>query len=353
MSHPSRFRFASIALGFLVLAAPAQDGIRFAAAPMLADSPSWIAAPAADAALVLGSKPLTAPPRGVVDGDTIRVDDLKESLRLVGLDTEETFKDKGLKALAARDWAEYLRTVMSGHTPERPPKYGSPMGEAAKDFAARFFDGVRTVRLEYDAPGRRIDYYGRHLVLVLVEREERLVNFNVEVVRQGLSPYFVKYGRSARFHPAFLAAEKEARDAKRGIWGDPPAHRCYPDYGARLAWWRERDRALEKIAERRAAGETILLLGDDATWDRLLAAEGKEVTVAGTPGAVQKRGDTALIALGHQAGKDFMIAGPAADIAAHALAGQEGNIVLVSGTVSLYNGRPQFRLDAIKDWSRP
>src|SRR5690242_17515873 len=44
----------------------------------------------------------------VTDGDTIRVDGLESSLRLVGLDAEETFKNEHDKRAAETDFAKYM-----------------------------------------------------------------------------------------------------------------------------------------------------------------------------------------------------------------------------------------------------
>lgn len=45
-------------------------------------------------------------------------------------------------------------------------------------------------------------------------------NFCEELIRKGLSPYYTKYGKSAKYHDAFRNAEKAARDEKLGIWSD-------------------------------------------------------------------------------------------------------------------------------------
>ena len=58
---------------------------------------------------------------------------------------------------------------------------------------------------------------GRYLAYVMVKKDGNWVNYNIECVRHGFSPYFVKYGRSRRFHREFLEAQKLARDAKLGI----------------------------------------------------------------------------------------------------------------------------------------
>ena len=65
----------------------------------------------------------------VVDGDTLRPTGAKASVRILGLDTEETFrKDKDREAAAA-DFAAYAK-AKRGDKP-RPVKYGTPAGEAA------------------------------------------------------------------------------------------------------------------------------------------------------------------------------------------------------------------------------
>ena len=46
--------------------------------------------------------------RRVVDGDTIRVDGLDSSLRLLGIDTEETFKHDSERRAFEAGWAAYV-----------------------------------------------------------------------------------------------------------------------------------------------------------------------------------------------------------------------------------------------------
>jgi micrococcal nuclease len=310
-------------------------------------SPSVVLRPTDDPRLLLGSYPLSRDLPPVVDGDTIRVEGLRPSLRLIGIDTEETFKDRGNLALARKDWQEYLRVVNAGHPPDRPPKYGTPMGEAAKVFATTFFEGVDEVRLEYDDPERTKGYYGRHLVHILAHKDGRLVNYNVEAVRHGYSPYFVKYGRSARYHEAFTRAEAEARKASRGVWGSPPQHACYPDYPQRLAWWAERDRDQQHANTLRRTTKDFYVLGIDKDWKELTRRVGHRVTVAGTVSGQRQAGDRLIVYLGHQRGMDFAIVGPKATLTHHRLTREPGNLLLVTGEISLYKDRPQFLLETV------
>src|SRR5580693_10168434 len=69
----------------------------------------------------------------VVDGDTIRVDGLDNSLRLLGIDTEETFKHKAERDAYAAGWSQYVTTVRG--TSPHPVKFATPLGEDAKRWA--------------------------------------------------------------------------------------------------------------------------------------------------------------------------------------------------------------------------
>jgi endonuclease YncB( thermonuclease family) len=360
MMTRARSSFSSLLLAALALTLPirlpaqsvaATPEAPWAPVPSEGPCPSVVPFPTSSSELCLGQFRLSRELPPVVDGDTIRVEGLDRTLRLIGIDTEETFKDPGHQQLARRDWPEYLRTVNAGHRASRPPKYGTPMGEAARRFAEHFFAGKRIVRLEYDDPGRRRGYYGRHLVHVLARHEGRWVNFNVEIVRQGLSPYFVKYGRSRRYDAAFREAEREARGAARGVWAPKPAWPCYPDYPIRLLWWQERDRDLRTVEHMAETDPSLVVLGDDAAWSRLRALAGQKVTVAATPGRVRHERKLSFQHLSHQNRKDLLIVGSPEEIAALGIEEQDGNYLLVTGTVSLHRGQPQFRADTVT-WRR-
>lgn len=296
------------------------------------------------AALVAGEFPLSQHRPPVVDGDTLRVDGLDNSIRFIGLDCEETFKDKGKARLARENWDEYVKTETAGKTSRRPPKYATPMGMAAKSGLEAMLQGVDKVRIEYDEPDRKRDGYGRYLCFVLAKRGDVWVNLNVELVRQGLSPYFVKYGRSRRSHDAFVAAEAEARAAKRGIWGPQEPVRHYGDYDVRQVWWRERDEADRAARAARAKDETIFILGNAEEWERLKSFVGRRVTVVSTVSAFRERGAMGFLSLVHADKNDFTIVGRDKDVAALKDKPKEfeGDLVFVTGVAAIFEGRPQF-----------
>lgn len=233
--------------------------------------------------LELGEFPIDGS-SSVLDGDTIRVKGLTSTLRLLGIDTEETFKHAEEKELFAAGWDQYKKKLR-GSSP-RPVKMATPLGEDAKTWAMSFFDDVHTVRLERDHPGEIRDYYGRYLAYVLVKKNDQWLNYNVECVRAGFSPYFMKYGRSRRFHREFVEAQKEAQDNQRGVWKPGAMH--YDDYDERLRWWGERELVIthfEKDALEHP--DTWLAL---TRWDALLKLEaltGKEVVVLGSVSEVK------------------------------------------------------------------
>ena len=49
--------------------------------------------------------------------------------------------------------------------------------------------------------------YGRLLAYVILDGN----NYNLELIQEGWSPYYTKYGNSEKHHTEFVFAEKEAR----------------------------------------------------------------------------------------------------------------------------------------------
>jgi len=214
----------------------------------------------------------------ITDGDTLWVDGLDKSLRLLGLDTEEIFHHPENRRRADDDWEKYLKD-MRGTSP-RPVKLETPVGEAAMAWAKKWFDGVEKVRVERDHPAEIRDRFNRYLAYVVAEKNGVWLNYNVECVRAGYAPYFTKYGYSRRYHKEFLAALAEAKAAKRGIWAPGALHA--PDYAEREAWWNARG---EFVAEFRREGEGKPEYIDVTHFDAMTKLEeyvGKEVHVLGT-----------------------------------------------------------------------
>lgn len=94
-------------------------------------------------------------------------------------------------------------------------KQNIPMGKVAFDYAKKKLSG-RHIDLEFEGKLLRGNY-GHLLAYVFVDGR----NFNLDLVRQGLSPYYTQYGKSQKYDADFRAAEKLARKEKLNIWGDP------------------------------------------------------------------------------------------------------------------------------------
>ena len=132
------------------------------------------------------NKYITATVIEIVDGDTIkvRIDGKEENVRLLLVDTPET-KD-----------------------PNEPVQ---PFGPEATEFAEKTLSG-KEVYLEFEGPER--DKYDRLLAYLWIGDKI----FNQMLLEEGLARVAYVYDPPYTHYDAFLAAEKEARDAKKGIW---------------------------------------------------------------------------------------------------------------------------------------
>jgi micrococcal nuclease len=183
----------------------------------------------------------------ILDGDTFRFDGLDRSTRLLGIDTEETFKDADAEMkvndIAGR-WSEYY--AFKRDSSQKPAKIESPFGYDTWQWTKELFKDVVKVRIEVDDYKRVMDMFNRYLVYIIaIKSDGTEFNYNIECVKQGYSPYFSKYGYVARFHEAFVKAQKYAQDNKLGIWSGKEL--CYPDYPERLLWWDKRAEEIKKF----------------------------------------------------------------------------------------------------------
>ena len=120
--------------------------------------------------------------RQVIDGDTITVSGVG-TVRLIGVDAPE--KTGGYRQ-------------------------SEPFGDAATRFMKELLDG-KLVRLEYE--GERKDQYNRTLAYVYLE-DGTLAN--EAIIRAGYAETYRRFAYALK--PRFQAAEKEAREAHRGMW---------------------------------------------------------------------------------------------------------------------------------------
>ena len=131
----------------------------------------------------------------VIDGDTVRLDS-GEKVRLIGVDTPETV---------------------------HPSKPVEAFGKEASAFTRQHLEGEE-VRLEYDeanVAGRHRDRYGRLLAYIFRERDG--LDFNAALVHRGYAHAYTNY--PFKRVDEFRGYEREAREARRGLWatGSPSA----------------------------------------------------------------------------------------------------------------------------------
>jgi len=273
----------------------------------------------------------------VVDGDTIRVDGLDASLRLLGVDAEETFKSEGDRRAVEASWERYLKTKRGDS--KRPIKAASPMGEVAKEWAKTWFAGVTRVRLERDHAAEIRDRYERYLSYVFAEKDGVWRNYNVEMVRAGMSPYFPKYGNSRRFHQEFLEAQAEAKAARRGIW--QPGAMAYPDYPEREAWWSARGNFLEAFRKEAEGKPSYIDITHVDAAVRLEEHVGKEVHVLGAIDNVHRSGrGPARAMLSRGRSSDFPLIFFDPDVLAMSgVDAWRGEFIVVTGVPTFYENK--------------
>ena len=116
-----------------------------------------------------------------------------------------------------------LVNLLHVNTPESlhpDAKENIPLKKIASDYTEKRLKG-KYVKLEFEGAFR--GRYGRLIAYVIVDG----VNFNLELVRQGLSPYYTRYGQSQKYDKEFREAEKYARKHQLNIWGNPELTKKY------------------------------------------------------------------------------------------------------------------------------
>lgn len=126
----------------------------------------------------------------VVDGDTIHVvlDGKKQAIRMIGMDTPEVVD------------------------PRKPVQcFGKEASNRAKELLTE-----KMVKLENDPTQGDKDKYGRLLRYIFLEDG---TNFNKKMIEEGYAHEYT-YNLPYKYRDEFKQAERDARLAKRGLWGD-------------------------------------------------------------------------------------------------------------------------------------
>ncbi len=268
----------------------------------------------------------------VVDGDTFRIKGMDRGVRFLNIDTEEVPRGSDAREKLARlreNWPEAY--VEERGSSRFPVKMASPYGWETSEAAKRWFEDVDTIRIERDSDDNVYGFFDRWLGFVFARKNGRWINYNVECVRMGWSPYYGKYGYSERFHDEFVAAQQEAEQAQHGIWN--PALQHYPDYDERLEWWNERGDAIQTFISRFRGDETYYFIGRDGEFERLALAQGQRVVVFGAIGWLPRSRPAEKLRISHKRGMNVTI--PLSfDVSEEWLLDREQQYVYVRGVVS-------------------
>ncbi|MFB8796477.1 MAG: thermonuclease family protein [Microcoleus sp.] len=280
----------------------------------------------------------------VVDGDTIKVslNGKIESLRLICVDTEESYSGGSKPVTVA----------------------GKEASEMAKKYFATVDGGLAKVDIEFDtddpievAVEKHRDRYDR--LLCYVHKGEE--NYNLKLILEGWSPYFVKYGRSRLYHRQMTDAEAVAKAYNLVIWNqNTNAKIPSRNYANLLPWWSMRASIVEEFRLSEATAEVFSVNLD---YPKILAASetAKSITIfCDLQAGINKWiGGNALIYAGSFEHKlDLWIPDAETDKMAplkrlidKRYAGLGRGYVYVSGKVEQYKGKPQIVLRDIKQLS--
>lgn len=136
----------------------------------------------------------------ITDGDTFSVvfNERKEKIRLIGIDTPESKKNKQSEKQSNNENIDQ-ETIVS-------------MGKKAKEFMASLIKKGDKVRLEFDVQER--DKYGRFLCYVYLE-DGRMMN--EVIIKEGYA-YPLTIAPNVKYEEKFREAFRFARENSKGLW---------------------------------------------------------------------------------------------------------------------------------------
>lgn len=280
----------------------------------------------------------------VIDGDTIKVmlDNKKESVRLVGGDTEES--------------------QAGGDKPVT--KAGLIASEMAKKYFKNQSGGYGTVTIEFDTDDafdvcmdKHRDNYGRLLCYIHKGGE----NYNLKLIREGWSPYFVKYGYSRIYHQEFAKAEVHAQVHNLVIWNPQTnAGSNSRDYKILVPWWYMRAGIVEEYRKSGMDDKPISVRLNYTSLAESASADKKVTVFCDLQAGVNKwTGGGALIYAGTKFHKfNLWIPDASSDSGQEIIrliekryARMGRGYVYASGIVKLYKGIPEIELTDVEQLS--
>lgn len=172
----------------------------------------------------------------VIDGDTflVKIGEALETIRLLYVDCEES----------------------------KPMLISKPVtnaGALAYEFALQYWWAQQPV-IEFECDDslekclvERRDYFDR-LVCYMWREDE---NYNLRLVKQGLSPYFKKYGSSIYYDEQFTLAQEQAQANVAGVWNPGiDLDQISPNYLKLIPYWNRRAASVDGY---RVLGDTKII----------------------------------------------------------------------------------------------
>lgn len=280
----------------------------------------------------------------VVDGDTIKVllDGRRESLRLHCVDTEESFS--------------------------KSSKPVTHIGIEASAMAKKYFtelDGTLIqVDIEFDSDDpldicldKYRDTYGRLICYVHKGND----NYNLRLIAEGWSPYYIKYGRSQFYHRQMMEAEAIAQAHNRIIWNrDLHQNKTLRDYNLLMCWWSLRDGIIQDY---RHHGKTAGVLSVRFNYPEILAAAENQTWITVfcdlQDGITKWIGSGALI---HTGSKDHILKlwipeaksdknGQIVQLINRRYSGLGRGYVYITGQVIMYRDKPEITINNLQQLS--
>ncbi len=135
----------------------------------------------------------------VIDGDTFVIEN-GEHVRLLGIDTPEKWPSKKMDSDADRS--------------KKDKEVIRKLGELASQYSDSLLFG-KYVKLIADSTNSDRDKYKRLLRYAYLENGEL---FNLKIIQDGYAYAYTRF--PIIYLEQFREAEKEARENKRGLWGD-------------------------------------------------------------------------------------------------------------------------------------
>ncbi len=175
----------------------------------------------------MGPERLTALVAGAVAVATLLTACGGDAVRVIDVELAEVGRVSDGDTLALTD-GRRVRLVQID-----APETGECFAHAATAALIRLTPRGQQIELAGDAALDDRDEHGRLLRYVYNDAEKRPVaTVNLELVEQGAAvPYFFRGERGA-YADELLAAAREARDERRGLWGACPGSRFDPNRGS-------------------------------------------------------------------------------------------------------------------------